>query len=297
MSKSKMITAFAASAALALTPAFAADQETADAHFAAGEWAEAASEYEALLATDAENAANWYSLALARRSLEDYEASRDAFQRAIDAGFQPEVRARVGLARVMMALEEQDKALDELEKVAELGGPTHRTLLAIPEFKALSENARYQAVLETLTPCNTEEYRQFDFWLGQWDVTTAGSAQPTASNDISSVQGGCVVLEQYTNAAFTGMSMNFYDSVTGKWHQTWMSNGGGSVYLEGGLTEDGAMQLTDKDLPVSAVTETVNRVTWTPNKDGSVRQHWESSTDDGESWNTVFDGLYTQKTD
>ena len=34
------------------------------------------------------------------------------------------------------------------------------------------------------------------------------------------------------------------------------------------------------------------RITWTPNADGSVRQHWETSTDDGKTWKTSFDGLY-----
>ncbi|CAN5170593.1 hypothetical protein BH11PSE14_BH11PSE14_24070 [soil metagenome] len=34
------------------------------------------------------------------------------------------------------------------------------------------------------------------------------------------------------------------------------------------------------------------RITWTPNADGSVRQFWESSSDDGKRWTTAFDGLY-----
>jgi hypothetical protein len=38
------------------------------------------------------------------------------------------------------------------------------------------------------------------------------------------------------------------------------------------------------------------RITWTPNSDGSVRQHWESSTDNGKSWQTGFDGLYRRIT-
>jgi hypothetical protein len=36
-----------------------------------------------------------------------------------------------------------------------------------------------------------------------------------------------------------------------------------------------------------------HRISWTPNDDGSVRQHWESSTD-GEEWTTLFDGLYVR---
>jgi hypothetical protein len=37
-----------------------------------------------------------------------------------------------------------------------------------------------------------------------------------------------------------------------------------------------------------------DRVTWTPNADGSVRQLWEKSADGGATWTTAFDGLYTR---
>ena len=41
---------------------------------------------------------------------------------------------------------------------------------------------------------------------------------------------------------------------------------------------------------------TVNRITWHNDEaNGTVRQHWEVSSDNGDTWQTVFDGLY-QKT-
>ena len=36
----------------------------------------------------------------------------------------------------------------------------------------------------------------------------------------------------------------------------------------------------------------IERITWTPLTDGNVRQHWQQSTDQGETWVTVFDGMY-----
>lgn len=144
-------------------------------------------------------------------------------------------------------------------------------------------------------PCASDEYRQFDFWLGTWDVTAAGADAPTATNDISSRHGGCVVLEQYDAGGYTGMSISFYDNVAKRWHQSWMANDGLAVYLEGGLNEDGAMVMSDKGLVSNEITGNINRVTWTPNEDGSVRQRWEQSKDGGETWNTVFAGTYTRK--
>ena len=145
--------------------------------------------------------------------------------------------------------------------------------------------------------CTDEVHRQFDFWLGTWDVTPAGQDEATAVNRITAEHGGCVVLEQYEHGAFTGMSINFYDAARETWHQSWMSNTGGAVYLEGGLNDDGEMVLTDRDLPVAETSGTINRVTWTPLAPGEVRQHWQQSQDGGETWSTAFDGHYRRRED
>ena len=66
------------------------------------------------------------------------------------------------------------------------------------------------------------------------------------------------------------------------------------LQIDGGL-EDGAMVLrAELSGPDGSVQQ--HRVTWTPNDDGSVRQHWEASAD-GEQWNTLFDGMYRKKSD
>lgn len=302
MSRLPVLKCFCAASALALSvfssPVMADDQEDADGLFASEEWAGAAVAYAVLLADDAANANNWFNLGHAHHQLEDFAGARDAYRKAIDAGYKPVARARLRLARILMSLGEKHEALRELEEIAKTGGPSGKYIVTVGEFETLLEDARFEAVVKALTACTDNEYRHFDFWLGEWDVTAAGSAQPTAASRISSKQDGCVVLEEYSvGTAFTGMSINFYDSAKETWHQTWMSNAGGSVYLEGALNDDGAMVLTDKDLPISKVSGTINRVTWTANEDGSVRQFWESSTDDGESWSVAFDGLYQPKAD
>lgn len=274
--------------------AYADAQEDADALITAEKWEEAAAAFEALLAADEENANNWFNLGRARQHQEDFEGAAEAYRKAIAAGYQPAAQAQLYLARVYMLLDNKEDALLVLEQVAEAGSANFRTVQGIEEFAPLADEPRYIAVIAALTPCNTDEYRHFDFWLGEWDVTAAQATNPIANNIISRQQDGCVVLEEYTAGAFTGMSINFYDSNTEKWHQTWMSNAGGAVYIEGGLNAEGQMVLTDADLPVSKVSNAINRVTWTPNPDGSVRQFWETSNDGGETWTVAFDGLYTK---
>jgi tetratricopeptide (TPR) repeat protein len=269
-------------------------KEDADKFFAEQKWAEAVTAYQSLIDQGDNKPAIYFNLARALHNLDRYEAARGAYIEAINSGYAREAQARYHLARAFMSLGDTNAALEQLKLLKELGAPNGRIIQQTAEFSALFGNEVFEDIVLSLTPCTAPEYRQFDFWIGEWRVSAAGNGASIGTNTISSVQDGCVVLESYTAGSFAGMSLNFYDSVTGKWHQTWMSNNGGAVYLEGGLTPDGAMQLSDKDLPISEVASTINKVTWTPNNDETVRQHWQQSADGGGTWNTVFDGIYTR---
>jgi hypothetical protein len=51
------------------------------------------------------------------------------------------------------------------------------------------------------------------------------------------------------------------------------------------------LQSGPQDRPKGA---TVQRITWSRETDGSVRQLWESSSDGGRTWAVAFDGRYVQ---
>ena len=144
--------------------------------------------------------------------------------------------------------------------------------------------------------CASENHAAFDFWVGEWDVTPAGQDAPTAVNIITKVHGGCALFEDYkTQGGYSGMSLSFYDPRKDHWHQTWMGADGGPLFIEGEVNADGAMQLSDKGLVPDQAEGSWSEVVWTPNEDGSVRQHWRSTTDGGATWTTVFDGLYVKR--
>lgn len=140
--------------------------------------------------------------------------------------------------------------------------------------------------------CEGAEHRQFDFWLGTWEVR-GPKGNVAGTNRIEKEQGGCVLHERYTTErGYDGQSLNIYDASRKVWHQTWVDSGGALLELEGGL-RDGKMVLEGET--VGADGKTVRqRITWTPNPDGTVRQHWESAAPGG-GWSTVFDGLYRRK--
>lgn len=144
-------------------------------------------------------------------------------------------------------------------------------------------------------PCAAEANRHFDFWEGRWMVRAANGAL-AGHNTISVILGECVLQEHYTTpSGYEGYSLNMYDASRGVWHQTWTDNGGLLLLLEGGY-EDGSMIMQGETVGPGGAT-VLNRITWSRvNGDPDrVRQHWESSTDDGATWATGFDGLYIRQ--
>jgi hypothetical protein len=143
-------------------------------------------------------------------------------------------------------------------------------------------------------PCDAPEFRQFDFWIGRWDVKNSDGSRTLGSNVIEPLAGKCGVHENWTGAAGgTGRSLNTFQRTDGKWHQVWVGAGGGLLHLIGGL--EGSAMVLEGPSPGPNGTTVRNRVTWTPLPDGRVRQHWQTSSDAGSTWIVSFDGYYEKK--
>lgn len=163
-------------------------------------------------------------------------------------------------------------------------------LLLIPvfSFTAFAQNT------PPPNPCPTDAiYRQFDFWVGEWDVYNPDE-QKVGSNIIEKAENGCLLIENWTSVqGGTGKSMNYYDPSEKAWKQVWVSGNANIGYFSGGL-KDKAMFLDGHWVNPDGSTYRL-RGTWTPLEDGRVRQHFEASQDDGETWSTWFDGYYVRK--
>jgi hypothetical protein len=140
--------------------------------------------------------------------------------------------------------------------------------------------------------CSDERSHQFDFWIGEWEVTSGDKL--AGHNSIRPILDGCVLQESWRGArGSAGSSFNFYNPQTKKWHQFWVWRNGTTLELEGGYA-DGKMILAGESTDKEGKT-VHNRITWYANPDGTVRQHWEVSRDGGEAWQDAFDGLYRKK--
>lgn len=139
----------------------------------------------------------------------------------------------------------------------------------------------------TATPgsaCASGRYRDFDFWLGEWDITVNGNAAGVSS--IRQLVSGCAMLEFYQGGA--GQSLNVYDASTNQWLQTYVFSTPGALLMRGALI-GGEMILEDL-LPNG----TVSRWTWTQLNPTQVRQKAQATTTAGVT-TTNFDGVYTKR--
>jgi hypothetical protein len=143
------------------------------------------------------------------------------------------------------------------------------------------------------TSCNccTEKHAEFDFWVGSWNVSKPDGS-PAGTNTIDKIQDNCVLRENWTSAVgnFTGTSSNFYNAQTNQWEQIWLDNQGGMLHLKGNR-KGNQMILQSDELKNAKGEPYFHRITWTLNDDGSVRQYWETITNDKDI-GVAFDGLY-----
>ena len=137
----------------------------------------------------------------------------------------------------------------------------------------------------------TAAHRQFDFWVGTWEVADETGKKIYGRNTISKREKGCLLLEEYTTGkGFSGSSLNYYDPSDGLWHQHWVDNGSSIIHTSGGI-EAGSMVMRGTIYYLASERKANFRGRWTPLDDGRVRQFFEEEDAQGD-WQVWFDGYY-----
>lgn len=135
-------------------------------------------------------------------------------------------------------------------------------------------------------------YQQFDFWVGEWEVTAAGKV--IAQSSIQKIVGSCIIYETYSQPdGYTGKSFNFYDATLQQWRQTWVDSTG-SVSEFVGVVKDGAMYYEGESHRQNG-NRILRKMILTPMSADKVRQYSEFSADGGKTWQVMYDFLYLRK--
>ena len=241
--------------------------------------------------------AAWFALAVDAREAGDRATAARALDEAESAEYSP---VRIGLERARLAVLDKDAAaaVRQLQALADAGFTAVAAITGDPLLSSLAGEPGFDTLVADLSeaayPCeHQDEFRDFDFWVGEWNVHD-GSGQLAGHNVIESSQHGCVLIENWTSATGgTGMSMNWLDHDKGEWVQVWIDSSGGQIDIRGGLTDEG-MRLTGKIHYTGSDTTAPFRGLWTPLPDGRVRQFFEQSNDGGETWQPWFEGFYSR---
>ena len=142
--------------------------------------------------------------------------------------------------------------------------------------------------------CSDPAARQFDFWLGDWQVRSEDGKTVLGRSHVESVLGGCALQEHWRGArGAEGMSLSWYEAGSGRWHQRWIDSSGSTLQLDGGRVGNALVLEAVHGSGDATVTE---RISWTPLADGRVRQRWETIPA-GKPPTVSFDGWYQRPRD
>jgi len=178
------------------------------------------------------------------------------------------------------------------------------TMAAAPARKPTPSPSPAASVSPAATPspaavmspsCTAPQYRQFDFWLGEWDLVGA-DGKKSAEDKVVQILGGCAIQENWTSVkSGQGLSLSAYDPATRHWHQTLMDDSGAVLKLEGEFAEGKMVLIGQRPSQKEKGVTITHRIAWTPQPDHRVKENWELSTNGGRTWRPVFEGTYVPR--
>ena len=144
-----------------------------------------------------------------------------------------------------------------------------------------------QQSTHTASPCAAPQQKQFDFWVGEWDLSWPGenSATGHGTNSIKRILDGCVVQETFSgqsSVALRGTSLSIFDTRAGKWRQTWVDNEGGYLDFVGEFSNGQMILQRQATRPDGA--RILQRMVWKNITATEFDWSWEASADEGKTW-------------
>jgi tetratricopeptide (TPR) repeat protein len=276
------------------------DDSAADRAYSAGDWKTAEAAYQALAAKDPSNARYLYRLGAAQKGLGKLDQAAESFTKSESTGV-PKYLVLYALAETQARKGNSSAAFSLLEEAFAAGYVNADQMSTDPDFASLRSDTHFTKLVDQArraqTPCKfAPEHRQFDFWIGEWSVTTAKGNLPAGDSRIELALGDCVIVENWTskNSQYAGKSYNVYNTAENRWEQFWVDNGAGMIHFSGGL-KDGVMDFYTADLPQPGGATQQRHLRFYPLGPDKVRQYSQASTDHGKTWTDEYDFIYTRK--
>jgi hypothetical protein len=147
-----------------------------------------------------------------------------------------------------------------------------------------------QAPDTLIAACDYPEAHQFDFWLGEWQLSWADTGSGT--NTVQRILNGCVIQESFSGEGFEGISMSTFDLNTETWKQTWVDNSGGYLDFSGSWQND--RMILQRAVQRDGV-GILQRMVWYNISTDTLDWNWEASRDGGRTWDVLWKIDYTRR--
>ena len=276
------------------------DESIADKAYQAHDWNTSEAAYASLTQKASANARFWYRLGTAQKSLGKYDAALASFAKAESAG-SPRYLSQYAVAEIQALNGNPAAAFTALDEALKAGYALPDQLSADADLISLHNDPRFAKILDhakrAQAPCKfAPEFRQFDFWIGEWSVVTAKGEMPAGDSRIELTLGDCVIVENWTskNSLYAGKSYNVYNVAEKRWEQFWVDNGAGMIHFFGGL-KDGVMDFYTQDQAQPDGTTNQRHLRFFPLAPDKVRQFSQASADHGKTWTDEYDFIYTRR--
>jgi len=271
----------------------------ADKAYQAKDWNRAATLYGQLTTAQANNGRFWYRLGISLHGTGSNDKALAAFQKALENGVPP-AYGDYGKAIAYLGMKNKKEALAALDRAAQGGSISPEMLSADEDLASLRTDEGFTKLLAQAkhyqAPCtDTAENRQFDFWIGEWDVVSTITETPAGNSKIELILGSCVIQENWTGGlGHAGKSYNTFNPNLKRWEQFWVDDTAGMIHFYGNL-KNGVMDYWTDEIPQPDATKLKRHLQFIPQGADQVRQFSQGSTDGGKTWTVEYDLTYHRK--
>jgi tetratricopeptide (TPR) repeat protein len=266
------------------------------------QFTKAKSLYESLLKTTAVNDPLTYNkLGYCYHNLGDYAGAVKLYMKALELNLPPGAKWALysRMARSYARLKDADRCFIALDSAFANGYSNALELEKLEDYNAMRKDARFKTFFDKVYAanytCSTDlKSREFDFWMGEWDVYPTGGYRKSGHSLIQRTDGECTIVENWTSLnspfSYTGKSLNFFNQATGTWQQYWHDSAKGYLFSDEGQYKDGAMRFKQKGKDKKG--EFIANFIFYNMGPDRIRQYQEKSYDSGKTWQTSLDLTY-----
>jgi tetratricopeptide (TPR) repeat protein len=265
--------------------------------FAKEDWNVVVEACEKILDDEPDNGQAWARLAYALHMLGRYDHAIAAYLRVCHAEGRPRQWALYHIAAAYALKHEKQMALDYLQEAVESGYRQRADELPVaenPGFRTIVDDPEFRRLAELTRPVSQRDvYRQLDFIVGKWSLTST-DGRPIGTAEFSASSGGYAIVGECADNArgTTSTVVAYYEPAASQWKQVWLDDKGTVTELTGQTNDEESLVFDGESIRADGHRLTA-RVIWDEASDGSVHLSVMLSPDAGDRWEELLDAKLT----